>query len=324
MNIMDSKRDHMDEKPMIIINEKPNDTPEQHESDTPVMFIETDDDGDTSAPQHASHRLWPWITGTIIATALLCMLMSLAYRYYRTSVSIGVPISTTSRENIAKLQATANAVSPEVVMTSDSVLGVGLNFYELRGLQACISLSRPDTTQRDVYLYCRSSDFTSYDPEDNRYIGSLVVQGKEMSSDVCRLGYCAMANGNVVIGVARDERVKDYCQQHGGSFFRQFIVVSDGVLPSTFYLHGKVQRRALGRIGHSLYLVESRNSETMWSFADALREYGFIDAIYITGGTEYGFYRTADGRWHGIGDASTLNDTRKQQDIVPWLVFKRR
>jgi hypothetical protein len=29
----------------------------------------------------------------------------------------------------------------------------------------------------------------------------------------------------------------------------------------------------------------TRNKETLWDFADALREYGFIDAIYITGGT---------------------------------------
>ena len=27
--------------------------------------------------------------------------------------------------------------------------------------------------------------------------------------------------------------------------------------------------------------------ETLWDFADAFREYGFIDAIYITGGADY-------------------------------------
>lgn len=42
-----------------------------------------------------------------------------------------------------------------------------------------------------------------------------------------------MANNNVVIGVARDEKVKDYCIENRGSFFRQFILVSNGVLPST-------------------------------------------------------------------------------------------
>ena len=104
-----------------------------------------------------------------------------------------------------------------------------------------------------------------------------------MQSDNTRLGYCAMANDNIVIGIARSEKVKEYVEENDGSFFRQFILVSNGVLPKKFYLHGKVERRGLGRIGDNLYYIESKHAETMWDFADALREYGFIDAIYITG-----------------------------------------
>lgn len=74
------------------------------------------------------------------------------------------------------------------------------------------------------------------------------LQGKELRSDVSRLGYCGMANGNIVIGVSRSDRVKDYCEERGGSFFRQFILLSGGVVPSRFYLHGKVERRAIGRM----------------------------------------------------------------------------
>lgn len=61
----------------------------------------------------------------------------------------------------------------------------------------------------------------------------------------------------------------------------------------------------------------------MWDFADALREYGFIDAIYITGGTDYCFYRTADGIAHKIGDDTKYEDKHKGEGIVPWLVFKK-
>ena len=209
-------------------------------------------------------------------------------------------------------------------MTSDSILGVGMNLYEVRGLKAEISFTQPDTTQQDVYLYSRCSDFTSYDPQENHYMGSLVVQGKELSSDVSRLGYCAMANNNIVIGVARDEKVKDYCIEHGGSFFRQFILVSNGVLPSKFYLHGKVERRAIGRISNKLYYIETHNKEALWAFADALREYGFTDAIYITGGTDYCFYRSADGKAHHIGDLAKKDKPHKGKGIVPWLVFKKK
>ncbi len=161
-------------------------------------------------------------------------------------------------------------------------------------------------------------------PKTNHYLGSLVVNGKEIEADVSRLGYCAMANDNIVIGIARNEDVKDYVLEQGGSFFRQFILVSDGVLPSRFHLHGKVERRGLGRIGDKLFYIETRHKETMWDFADALREYGFIDAIYITGGTDYCFYRTADGISHKIGDDTKYEDKHKGEGIVPWLVFKKR
>ena len=70
-----------------------------------------------------------------------------------------------------------------------------------------------------VWMYSRSVDHTS----TNEYLGSLVMNGKELASDVSRLGYCAMANGNIVLGISRSDKVKDYVEERGGSFFRQFI-----------------------------------------------------------------------------------------------------
>ena len=264
-------------------------------------------------------------TAFILAGGLVCCLAAVAgYWYYRRYVNIGIPVSVTSGQNIERLRRPVRAVRPEVVMSTDSILGVGFNLYELRGLRAEVTLTEPDTADHDVYLYSRSADFSSYDADENQYLGSLVMNGRAVQSDNSRLGYCAMANGNVVIGVARDERVKDYCQEHGGSFFRQFVLVSCGVLPARFYLHGKVERRAIGRMGDRLYYIESHGKEGMYEFADALREYGFTDAIYITGGSDHSFYRTADGTPHDIGDLSRRGEKHKGAGIVPWVVFRRR
>jgi len=122
--------------------------------------------------------------------------------------------------------------------------------------------------------------------------------------------------------VGRSDEVKNYVQPLGGSFFRQFVLVSANTIPKRFYLHGKVERRAIGRKGDMLYYIATRYKETLWDFADALREYGFIDAIYITGGTDYSFYRSADGVRHDIGDAGRYPH-RKWAGVIPWLVFRR-
>ena len=322
---MKELNEEKDERIVIVIDETDESPVEQHDTETPVISIESDEEDETSQPSSSHrHSKWPVAVVSILLTAAICMMAAFGYRYYRRYINIGVPVSVTSKENISKLEIPPVYEMPEVVKSSDSILGVAINMYQLIGLKAEITFTEPTVDDTDVYLYSRCCDQTSYDPETNRYLGSLVQNGKELQSDNSRLGYCAMANDNIVIGIARDEKVKDYCIEQKGSFFRQFILVSDGVLPGRFYLHGKVERRALARMGKNLFYVESKGKETMWDFADALREYGFIDAIYITGGTDYCFYRTADGTAHDIGDKHKHPDGHKGKGIVPWVVFKKR
>lgn len=322
---MKELNEEKDERIVVVIEDNDDVSVELDNVETPVISIESDEEEETSQPSSSHrHSKWPVAVVSILLTAAICMMAAFGYRYYRRYINIGVPVSVTSKENIGKLELPSVEEMPEVVKSSDSILGVAINMYQLIGLKAEITFTEPVVDDTDVYLYSRCCDQTSYDPETNRYLGSLVQNGKELQSDNSRLGYCAMANDNIVIGIARDEKVKDYCIEQKGSFFRQFILVSDGVLPGRFYLHGKVERRALARMGKKLFYVESKGKETMWDFADALREYGFIDAIYITGGTDYCFYRTADGTAHDIGDKHKQPDGHKGKGIVPWVVFKKR
>ena len=291
--------------------------------EVPIIIIERDEQ-----PQFeeivtkvvAPSKKQKWLKRFLALMAVGCLMIAVlaGYYFWNYYYNIGVPVSVTPEQNIEKLQQPVKQETPEVVMTSDSILGVAMDFYAIHGLKASIEFEEPDTADTSVYLYCRSADFKA----DSTYIGSLVVDGKEYQSDKSRLGYMAMLGGNSVIGISRSEKVKDYVQERGGSFFRQFILVSDGTIPTRFYLHGKVERRAIGRIDDQLYFIATRHKETLWDFADALREYGFIDAIYITGGADYVFCRDKNGLRHDIGDPSDYPHT-KWKGIVPWLVFRR-
>ena len=267
---MKELNEEKDERIVIVIDETDESTVEQHDTETPVISIESDEEEDTSQPSSSHrHSKWPVAVVSVLLTAAICMMAAFGYRYYRRYINIGVPVSVTSKENIGKLAELPSVDEmPGVVKSSDSILGVAINMYQLIGLKAEITFTEPAVDDTDVYLYSRCCDQTSYDPESNSYLGSLVQNGKELQSDNSRLGYCAMANDNIVIGIAQDEKVKDYCIEQKGSFFRQFILVSDGVLPGRFYLHGKVERRALARMGKKLFYVESKGKETMWDFAD--------------------------------------------------------
>ena len=291
--------------------------------EVPIIIIERDEQPQTKesvvkvvAPSWK--RKWLIRLLTLVAVGCLMVAVLVGYYFWNYYYNIGVSVSVSPDQNIEKLQQPVKHEMPEVVLTSDSILGVAMDFYAIHGLKANIEFEEPDTADTSVYLYCRSADHKA----EGTYLGSLVVDGDVRQSDTHRLGYMAMVGGNSVIGISRSEKVKDFVQEHGGSFFRQFILVSDGTIPGRFFLHGKVERRAIGRIGDQLYYIATRNKETLWDFADALREYGFIDAIYITGGADYVYYRSKDGIRHDIGDSADYPQT-KWKGIIPWLVFRK-
>jgi hypothetical protein len=290
--------------------------------EVPIIIIERDDQPQSKeivTKVVTPSRKQKWLKRLLAMVAVGCLMIAVIAGYYLWNYyyNIGVPVSVTPEQNIEKLQRPVKKEAPEVVMTSDSILGVAMDFYAIHGLKASIEFEEPDTADTSIFLYSRCADHTA----SGDYLGSLVAEGKEKQSDRSRLGYMAMADGNMVIGISRSEKVKDYVLERGGSFFRQFILVSNGMIPSRFFLHGKVERRAIGRIDNQLYYIATRHKETLWDFADALREYGFIDAIYITGGNDYVFYRGKDGIRHDLGDTSGYPHT-KWKEIIPWLVFR--
>ena len=253
--------------------------------EVPIIIIERDEQ---PQPQEvvtkavAPSRKQKWLKRFLALVAIGCLMVAIlaGYYFWNYNYNIGVSVSVTPEQNIEKLQKPAKQETPEVVMTSDSILGVAMDFYAINGLKASIQFEEPDTADTSVYLYCRSVDHKA----DSTYIGTLVVNGEERQSDTHR--------------------------------------VSNGDIPGRFFLHGKVERRAIGRIDDQLYFIATRHKETLWDFADALREYGFIDAIYITGGADYVFCRDKEGIKHDIGDAIGYPQT-KWKGIVPWLVFRR-
>ena len=290
--------------------------------EVPIIIIERDEQPQSKeivTKVVAPSKKQKWLKRFLAFAVIGCMIVAAiaGYYFWNYYYNIGVSVSVTPEQNIEKLQRPVKQEAPEVVMTTDSILGVATDFYAIHGLKASIEFEEPDTADTSVFLYSRCADHTA----DGRYLGSLVAEGVEKQSDRSRLGYMAMADGNMVIGISRSEKVKDYVLERGGSFFRQFILVSNGTIPSRFFLHGKVERRAIGRIDNQLYYIATRHKETLWDFADALREYGFIDAIYITGGKDYVFYREKEGIRHDLGDTSDYPHT-KWKGVIPWLVFR--
>lgn len=320
--INDKNKPFVDDENIIDLTPSDNvDTSQQEVTENPVIIIESDDKADSAMNHRAEpspfRSKWMMLAYIIMGMLMLGILVYAGWRYYYHNYYVELPISCSSSENIKKLQAPVAKMRPEVIFTHDSVGTVPFNLYELRGLKAGLTMDEPDSTDTDVYFYSRCADYD----KKGRMMGTMVRDGRLIHKDNHRLGYCAMAGDNTVIGIARDEKVRDFVEDNGGSMFRQFVLVSKGEIPSVFHLHGVVERRAFARLADSntLYYVESCKAETMYDFADAIRKYGFVDAIYVTGGKCYSYYRTADGAYHNIGLPAPEKPRR-----IPWIVFKKR
>lgn len=314
------------EKPVVTIENNGNNTSSQEILEEPIITIESCDDMENESSsinikkrsklqKCGMYFLW------LVATIVLVFGCYKALRHYNYYYNIGVSISLSPKENIKKLDGMkVQGESSAVVLKTDSVLGVALDIYELHNVKAELTLVEPDTTDHSVLLYTRTADYTA----TGRYLGSLVVDGEQKRSDVSRLGYCAIAQGNMVIGISRFDDMREHMVERDGSYFRQFVLVSNGELPQRFFLHGKVERKALARTADDrLCVIATRHPETLWDFADALREYGYVDAIYLTGGNESGFYRAPDGTAYFTEKAAKYR-TDKHHGVAPWLVLRKR
>ena len=322
---------------------KSDNAPQQKQLVEPIITVENDDDNaersyianmsrptsncedmGNESPEPKKQNKWKKLLIGISKTLVGMLIVIGTYaiiHYYNYYYNIGVCISVTPEENIEKLDsAKASTDKSQITLKPDSVLGVALNIYELQNVKAEMTLEEPDTADQNILMYTRTADYATM----GHYIGSLVINGKELENSSARLGYCAVVDGNMVIGISRFDDVKDYAIDHKGSFFRQFILVSKGELPGQYYLHGKVERKALARTADDhICIVETAHRETLWDFADALREYGYVDAIYLTGGANSGFYRDVTGAGH-LRTKVSRHTASIRPDQAPWLVLKKR
>ena len=203
---------------------------------------------------------------------------------------------------------------PGTYAFTEDIANVKLKIYRLDNLKAHFADTVPDYADSTIYLVTRSSDYKIIG-DKKEIIGDYIVEGEVVAKSNWRAGFMAIVDGNAQIGIDRSNKIGNYVKKHNGSMFRQLALVSANIsCDNQFILRGKVTRCAYARDRQGkLYFIESVEPETLSGFADALIEYGFIDAIYITGGSQPNlFYRTEDGTSHG----HYIDD--KPHELIVW------
>ena len=257
-----------------------------------------------------SQKKWKWAA---IAFAVILLMVA---GFFVTRHLLHSREFVQSRYAVEVIEALAHPMSgePGVTLIEDEAMGVSLKLYKLDGLKAHMAFELPDLSDSTVYLVTRSSDYKLTD-DRKEIIGDFIYNGDVMAESDWRAGFMVIIDGNAQIGIDRSRDIFKHVKKNGGSMFRQLALVSAGTrCDKQFILKGKVSRCAYARNrSGELFFIETVNPETLYGFSDALVEYGFVDAVYITGGSQPDlFHRTSEGTPHG----TYIDD--KQHEFIVW------
>ncbi len=268
--------------------------------------------GEDTTPSLASKKKffsWQRATLAVIILLLLAICAWLGYyQHHRWAVNFEYPVSRSSAQIITDLNKAGQIKGDSVhAFTADSIDGVTMRFYNLAGLKASMSREMPADSDSSVVLVTQGWDYYFDDAKQYHFLGDFVYKGKMLAQCTGKAGFVALTTKEWQMGISQEDSVRDYIISQGGSMFRQFALVSAGqICLKQFALKGKVHRRALARKpgDATAYYVETVNKESLYDFAEALADYGFIDAVYLTGadGTEP-VYRDEKGTLHGDFEA---------------------
>jgi hypothetical protein len=190
---------------------------------------------------------------------------------------------------------------------------VSMYVFHLIDMTAELNIDAGKYTDDTECLILQAADIRK---DNGKFVGDFVLNGKRLSSGKRKKGYCAIIDGKITIGMSDTDDVMNRCMAKGGSFFRQYPLVSRGVMQEN-ELKGKSIRRALALKGDKLYVFETEYRESMHDFAEALQDMGVTEAISLVGGNKAYMYWLQDDELYESYDLSEVKNNN-------FIVFKKK
>ena len=168
-----------------------------------------------------------------------------------------------------------------------------------------------DDTTNNMLLF-QAADVRA---DNKKIVGAFVLRGKPLSWGLSKKGYCGIIGDQVTIGVADNSPLFEQATEVGGYFFRQYPLVSDGMLVEND-LKSQSTRRGLCELEGRVVVAETFTPESLHDFSQALVDLGTTNAIYLVGSSAIGWHRTMDGL--GIASGQWEPRVYKNVSFIVW------
>ena len=168
-----------------------------------------------------------------------------------------------------------------------------------------------DDTTNNMLLF-QAADVRA---DNKKIVGAFVLRGKPLSWGLSKKGYCGIIGNQVTIGVADNSPLFEQATEVGGYFFRQYPLVSEGMLVEN-ELKSQSTRRGLCELEGRVVVAETFTPESLHDFSQALVDLGTTNAIYLVGSSAIGWHRTMDGL--GIASGQWEPRVYKNVSFIVW------
>lgn len=207
-----------------------------------------------------------------------------------------------------------DSITEKCLVTKDTVVNdIPMRLYVPLNMTPRLEVgySCVDDTCKNMLLF-QAADVRA---DNKKIVGAFVLRGKPLSWGLSKKGYCGIIGDSVRIGVADNSPLFEKATETGGYFFRQYPLVSNGMLVEN-ELKSQSTRRGLCELEGRVVVAETFTPESLHDFAQALVDIGTSNAIYLVGSTAIGWHRMMDGK--GVASGQWEPRVYKNVSFIVW------
>lgn len=259
---------------------------------------------------------WLWvIIGLLTLATTILLVVYFINNKHQNEYALHYSSTTEMRTDTAVWFNNTDKSLPPCTMVSDTLIdSIHLQIFTPYNTVPTLHVGTLDTSDVGIVFAALAADLGF---EKGQIIGAFVCEGKPLSWGGGRkLGYCAIIDKNITLGVSENSPLFEQATEQGGYFFRQYPAVDNGVMVENNPKNASF-RRALCMLKGKVCVVATSDRVLMNDFAESLVKLGVENAIFLVGSTADGWYRTKTGTLHRLGDKCAEGNNN-----INYIVFR--